>query len=304
MSAPVCTYFDDDGGHCHRIARGRYLPGWRCEVHTPARLAGHAEASEGAAEAVRERLAGELSATITDAVLNMPRSLQVALGPSEIGHPCQRQIAYKLLDWPQANQDLDYLPSFVGTAAHVAMAAALEAANVTTPGTWLVEQRVHATDELSGSTDAYHLPTDTVVDHKFVGPSSMKKYRANGPSRIYVVQAHTYGLGWERAGRRPLNIAIALYPRGGRMRDLYVWVAPYDQQVALEALARLRTIKGAVLALDPEANPAHWSAFPIEAGHHCTFCPYYAPGSSDLSQGCPSEPGEVMPRASLEDLIV
>ncbi|MGH3099294.1 MAG: hypothetical protein ACRDMV_25215 [Streptosporangiales bacterium] len=168
---------------------------------------------------------------------------------------------------------------------------------------WIVETRVHASRDLSGSCDVYHVPTDTVLDHKFVGPASMRKYRSDGPSLVYRRQVQIYGLGWERGGYTPRNVAIAFYPRGGRIDDLYVWTAPYDRQMALDALERLETIRQAIIALDPEANPERWALFPTTASHACTFCPWYSPGSTDLSQGCPSEPGAVNPRAPIEELI-
>lgn len=253
---------------------------------------------------LEEQLAEQLKAAITNDVVNKPRSLQKALGPSEIGEPCQRKLAYKLLDWldVKPNQDADPLPSFVGTAAHEAMAAALERMN-TNSNVWIVEKRVHASDNLSGNCDAYHESTDTATDHKFVGPASMKKYKADGPSELYRIQVQLYGLGWERAGYTPKNVAIAFYPRGGNLQDLHIWTAPYDRQVALDALTRLDTIRSAVIALDPEANPDRWGHFPIAASHACTYCPWYKPGSTDLSQGCPSEPNAVQPRKQPEELI-
>lgn len=253
---------------------------------------------------IEDVLTAELTDAIAYDVANKPRSLQKALGPSEIGEECQRKLAYKLLDWdPKPNTDIDPLPSFIGVAAHNGSADALERVNERRPGTWIVEKRVHASNYLSGSTDAYHVPTDTVVDHKFVGPGSMRKYKENGPSQVYRVQDHCYGLGWERSGYTPKTVAIAFFPRGGNLKDLYLWSEPYDRQVALDALTRLETIRSAVIALDPEANPDRWGHFPISASHACSYCPWWAPQSTDLSQGCPSEPGAVNPRKQPEELI-
>ncbi|WP_170141127.1 hypothetical protein [Allonocardiopsis opalescens] len=244
-----------------------------------------------------------LQGAVRDAAANYPRSLQAEIGPSQVGLECTQRLARTLLDWPKSAAAGDPLPSFVGTAAHAATQAALERVNEQAPGTWLLEERVHVASGLSGSCDAYHVPSDTVLDHKFVGPSSLKTYRSKGPSRQYIVQIHCYGLGWENAGRTPKNVAIAFWPRGGAMKDLHVWTAPYDRQLALDALERVATVREALLTVDPEANPAMWAVFPKAPSHACTYCDWYRPASSDLSLGCPSEPGAVTRRAPIESLI-
>ncbi len=49
-------------------------------------------------------LADELAEIITKAGQWSPRSKQIAIGPSEIGHECSRRLAYKLLDWEKINE--------------------------------------------------------------------------------------------------------------------------------------------------------------------------------------------------------
>lgn len=299
-----CAYYSN-GQYCGVRPARQYLHGPRCTEHTPATLVGRDEPDQVAhPKAIEEVITTELTEAITHDVATRPRSLQAELGPSEIGEECQRKLAYRIAAWPKANRDVDPLASFIGVAAHESIAVALEKVNERRPGTWLIEKRVHTSNTLSGSCDAFHIPTNSVVDHKFVGPASMRKYRSDGPRPTYIVQTNAYALGWERAGYTPKRVVIAFYPRGGNLKDLYVWSAPYDRQIALNALTRVDIIRNAWLALDPESNPANWAAFPSSASHACTFCPWYAPGSIDLSKGCPSEPGAVNPRASLEELIV
>ncbi len=168
---------------------------------------------------------------------------------------------------------------------------------------WLVEQRVEVAPGLGGSCDLYDTHTDTVIDWKVVGATSMRKYKAEGPREQYIVQANLYGLGFENAGYQPKNVALAFIPRGGMLTGMWLWTAPYDRQKALDALARLETIRSAIVTLDPEATPANWAFFPATPGHDCGYCPWFKPGSTDLSLGCPSEPGAVTPRASIESLI-
>lgn len=244
-----------------------------------------------------------MTGAVKYAAANAPRSLQAAIGPSEVGVECTRRLAYKLLDWPTANPGGDPLPSFIGTGAHAQVAEALEMHNQIEPGRFLIEERVKVAPGLSGSCDCYDTGLDAVVDHKFVGTGSMRKYKANGPSTVYRTQVHLYGLGWENAGRTPKHVAIAFYPRGGLLSGLHVWAEPYDRQIALDALARLDTTRAALIALDPELTPANWALFPTVPGHACEYCPWYAPGSTDLARGCPSDPDAVTPRSSIESLI-
>jgi hypothetical protein len=237
-----------------------------------------------------------LTEIITDTATNAPRSLQRRIGPSEVGDPCPRRLAYKLLDWPSVNDGGDPWPSIVGTATHEWLANALERHNTQT-GTkrWLVEERVEVDDgsvsgyRLGGSCDAYDTETHTVVDHKVIGTSSMRKYRTEGVREQYRIQANLYGLGFERAGYRPQTVALAFYPRGGMLGGLWVWTDVYERQVALDALKRLGSIRDLLIALDPEARPAMWEHIPSTPGSACRFCPFWKPGSADLAVGCPGE---------------
>lgn len=235
-----------------------------------------------------------LTEIILDASTNAPRSQQRRLGPSEVGDPCPRRLAYKLMDWPAVNDGGDPWPSIVGTATHDWLAQALERHNETT-GTrrFLIEERVTVDDgslfgyPLSGSCDAYDTATHTVIDHKVIGDSMMRKYKAEGVREQYRVQAQLYGLGWENAGHTPQTVALACYPRGGMLGGLWVWTDVYDRQVALDALQRLQNIRDLLMALDPEARPHLWHQFPAQASSACRFCPFWKPGSTDLTVGCP-----------------
>lgn len=236
---------------------------------------------------------------LTDLIIataaNAPRSRQRRIGPSEVGDPCPRRLAYKIMDWPTVNDGGDPWPSIVGTATHDWLAHALERHNQTEPGRFLIEERVHADDgtvsgyRLSGSCDAYDTHTHTVIDHKVVGDSSMRHYRRNGVREQYRIQAHLYGLGWENAGHTPATVALAFYPRGGMLGGLWVWSEPYDRQAALDALTRLGTIRDLLIALDPESRPPMWTHIPATPSGSCRFCPWWRPASTDLSIGCPGE---------------
>jgi len=237
-----------------------------------------------------------LTEIITTTAANAPRSLQRRIGPSEVGDPCPRRLAYKLLDWPTVNEGGDPWPSIVGTATHEWLATALEAHNQTTGTTrFLVEERDEVDDgtisgyRLSGSCDAYDLATNSVLDHKLIGDSVMRRYKNEGMRDQYRIQAQLYGLGFENAGYTPQTVALACYPRGGHLGGLWVWTDVYDRQVALDALTRLGSVRDLLIALDPESRPAMWEHVPAAPSGACRFCPQFKPGTSDLSVGCPGE---------------
>jgi hypothetical protein len=240
-------------------------------------------------------LAAELQAIITTAAENAPRSLQADLGPSEAGIPCPRRLAYRILAWdkppgkvPSGPPGGDPWPAIVGTSIHAWLATTFAGAG----GRWLAEQPVTIAPPLlpGGSCDLYDTATDTVIDWKAVGPTSLNTYRIAGPRAQYITQVHLYGLGFELAGRHPQKVAIAFLPRGGYLSGMWLWSAPYDRAHALQALRRLTAIRQLVIAADAlhplETDPAGLALIPAVPSHGCAWCPWYRPGSTDLRRGC------------------
>ena len=60
-----------------------------------------------------------------------PRHRQVALGPSNIAHPCMRKIALGAMAEPRTNPEFDPLASIIGTAMHSWLESAAQLANET-----------------------------------------------------------------------------------------------------------------------------------------------------------------------------
>lgn len=232
-----------------------------------------------------------LTAVIRDVVLdadrNRPRSLQRALGPSELGEPCARRLAYKLMDHPTSNNDSDPWASIVGTSVHAWLADAFLAANTRLGRIrYLVEQRLSIRDGLSGSCDLYDADTATVIDHKVVGTTSMRDYRTHGPLAAYKAQIHLYGMGFARLGLPVKEVVLAFYPRGGTLSGLYVWGEPYDPTIATTTLARHDRLLEVVCAIDAPNHVAAYQQLPRVVGHRCTWCPWLRPGK-DTGNGCP-----------------
>jgi hypothetical protein len=237
-------------------------------------------------------LASSVIETVKQAAANAPRSLQTAPGPSELGTPCTRRLGYRLLDWdPKPNKDTDPWASTIGTSVHAWMAETYATENAKLAGgpahdRYLIEQRINLPGNITGSSDLFDRDTGTVIDWKVTGLPRLKEYRKNGPGQQYRTQVHLYGLGMQLAGELVEQVAIVFLPRGGRIADLHAWSEPYDPAVAVEALKRCQVVRDFNTALDPATHPERWALLPT-ADAYCTYCPWFLPGSADLSQGCP-----------------
>lgn len=237
----------------------------------------------------------ELIGIIRWAEADKPRSRQTSLGPSEIGVDCLRRLGYRLTGTAAVNTVADPWFAIVGSAVHDWLDVAINQYNAKVLGPpnggrifeqrrYWTEQRVTISGDqfgLSGSCDLYDADRATVIDHKIVGASALKKYIEGGPSNQYRIQVQTYGLGWELAGRPVSEVAIAFYPRSGYLDDLHVWAEPYDPAVARNAISRATSVKQLAAVLPPNLIPAA----PDPAA--CTWCPFYRPGLPADTDGCP-----------------
>lgn len=242
-------------------------------------------------------VAKEYLHVIRDAIVNHPRSLQRRIGPSELGHPCQRRIGYKLLDFdefPPPEAEVPWLPT-IGTGVHSWLEEAFEQANAGHDyDRYLVEMRVSVGVvggvEITGSMDLYDRVTATVIDHKIVGPTTLKKYKSKGPGEQYRGQIHLYGRGARRRGLPVDRVMIAFLPRNGELRDAYIWHEPYDEAFADSVLQRVEGISLTVGALGAAALPML-----ATADAYCQRCPFFQRNSTDLTAGCPGDENARVP---------
>lgn len=188
---------------------------------------------------------------IFDAIVNQPRSLQTAIGPSEIGTDCIRCLARKLLGFeraaPQTIADVSWLP-FIGTAVHAQLEEMfINENNKTRRMRWLVETRLPigriGDKEITGSCDLFDTDTGTVVDHKVVGATKLKSLPKKGPGNTYRVQAHLYGYGWTKLGYAVNEVSVKFYPRNDiSLASGYYWYEKYDETIAIKALERANEV--------------------------------------------------------------
>ena len=216
---------------------------------------------------------------IVDQDAARPRSQQTKIGPSDLSSPCDRKLGYQLVDVPRVVARDVNLAAWVGTGIHAQMEAALAK-----HPDWMVEQpvtiKLSKRLTLSGTLDAYHRPSKTIVDWKSVGPSALAQYRRATPEK-YLTQLALYGLAAVLSGRMSVeHTAVAFIPRNGSLNDIHVDVRAWDEDRAEAALRRYEALHAAVAA-GPAVLPLLGSA------NDCRFCGWWSPGAEDLTVGCP-----------------
>lgn len=262
---------------------------------TPAQFMATAPAPLNGSSPWASRYANVLRDVFERAAARAPRTLQQHLGPSELGVMCDRQVAGKMAAIPATNHVVDPWPSIVGTACHAWAADAFEADNDRYDYIrWAAEQRVTPHPDHPGTADLYDAVEAAVVDHKFLGESSMTKVK-KAPPRKYVVQLLLYGQGYRNLGLPVNRVVLAAYPRtAGSLNGLYVWEREYTpaddallQEVFAQTAHRRRLadqiIAGSIGLMDVPADTGE------DRDTECYFCPFYRPQSSHDPRfgGCP-----------------
>ena len=199
---------------------------------------------------VEEVATNDVMNVIRTTILNHPRSKQKRIGPSEIGTPCDHCLAAKLAGWEQHEQGIPWTTT-KGTAIHAWLEHTFNQADVDRPEyaarghkrRWVTEEpvtvgRIGDTD-ITGSTDLLDVEAARTWDWKFVGTSSLRKYKAQGPSQVYRVQQQLYAHGWNAAGIPVRTVSICFLPaQSAKFSDTHIWSEPYQPHIAEEALAR------------------------------------------------------------------
>jgi hypothetical protein len=246
----------------------------------------------------RHPFALEIQRMVNEYDASRPRSLQKHLGPSEIGSPCDRQLAMKLAGLPEINQVADPWFPIVGSAVHEWMAKMTLWYNDVYLGRahnprFIVENRVkvearNAGYDTAGSTDVYDVDHQRVVDWKIVGVTTMRKVDKGstpqeqaGPQ--YTVQAMTYGKGWRQAGYPVKTVMIAFLPRSNFLKNMKLVEMPYDESIADSAQSRVAAIDNLRQFIKPHEFPP---------GGCTVWCPFYRPGFPLGETSCPGH-GEV-----------
>lgn len=240
-------------------------------------------------------VAEELKYKITYAAANAPRSLQTQIGPSQVGTPCDRKLAYMVTETetPGMRASSSWITT-LGTAMHSWLEEAFCTDNMNNDAAgnlsrWFVEMRVNVGDidgkPCVGSADLYDRVTCGVWDWKLVGNTAIRKAKSEGPSVNYRVQAHLYGRGFLRRGVPVDYVGIAYLPRAGAtVGDGYFWAEPYNPELAEKALQRASALS---VAMRTAGADVLLPALATE-DDYCTSCPWFSPGIPVAStSGCP-----------------
>lgn len=261
----------------------------------------------------------ELLDVIESAIDRAPRSLQRRIGPSQLGNPCDWCLAHSLAGAPEQRDGGAWLPA-IGTAVHAwlddvfagddAQRYAQIAAELPLPEPrWWRETRVSVGEvdgvEITGSCDLYDSQTGLVVDWKITGPTTIKKTKSGGPALGYRRQAHLYGRGFVRRGLPVSHVMLAFLPRSDvSVRSGYLWTEPYDEQVALDALARADRLAKAVRLFGIDVLAPSLERAPAGSCFSCSRYPNAdgtappAPGDWRSRPAKPAATGSLFPVAS------
>lgn len=232
-----------------------------------------------------------------------PRSRQTRLGPSELGTPCQRQIAMKLAGIPR--QPEDKRPPWApmqGTAMHTLMEEALRFHNAQLGRErWVVEEKLVVdpglddVDPITGHGDAFDTDHACVIDWKYTGVTTLREVkRKTVPNEQlvkpeYRVQGHLYGRGHERAGRDVRYVRLVFLARSHDYADSAEWTEEYQPEIAFWAIDRYYATIQLLIDLDLAANPGLWSVVPAAPGKACSWCPFRRVGGVADATGCPGD---------------
>lgn len=236
-------------------------------------------------------LVDDLIGMVAEGIAAHPRSAQTEIGPSEVGHPCNRWLAHHFAGTPR-RESKPMWRAAVGTAVDGDLKAWAHRWNEAHDTVrWLTDLLVWVGDlypgrPVFGTLDVLDLWTATVVDLKVPGPSQMKAHKtaSGGPERspTYRIQKQLYARGCANAGFVPLHVGILRLPSAGELQDAIWTFEAYRPDVAETALARAGGIARMVDALGVDAIPLQPTT-----EQYCQGCPFYDPATTDLRVACP-----------------
>ena len=245
----------------------------------------------------------ELRGILIDYEASRPRSMQTALGPSELGTPCQQQIARKLAGTPRRPITEPTWAPFQGTAVHASMEDVVAFWNDRLGRQrWLAEDRLVVDPgpghypAVEGNGDAFDTDHGMVVDWKHVGTTALEKLRTakrlgkparDQVSQEYRIQAHLYGLGHENKGRDVRYVRLVLLARSWKYDDSDEWTEPYNPSLARWAIERYWNVVDLLDQLETTHGPDAVTLIPAApSSHTCQWCPFHTPGQDTGQAGC------------------
>lgn len=247
--------------------------------------------------------ARELKDTVLRYAARMPRNVQRHLGPSELGHECDRMLVGKMAGSKHAslNHVSDPWAAIVGTAIHAFLEDAFNWDNSDRLAMrgykhrWTTERKVcpdpDAIAPHPGTADLYDHENFTLVDHKGQSEGMRAKLRLHGPPQHYYIQLMLYATGYMHAGYRVDRVALASWPRTkSSLDDMYVWEKTIDEAdlAAVREVLRKTSVREQIAAEVKEGRMSVYDIPPTPSEAECIYCPLYRPQSArDGLPGCP-----------------
>lgn len=203
------------------------------------------------------------------------RDRQSKIGPSGIGNPCDYCLATQLLGQGQYVDSPWWLGARVGTAVHALLEHEVNkhTARPLSPEFNVLqdanaEQRLFVY-RLPGYGDIYgnsdlRLTTDNLIDWKTSKKDTIKKYKLDGVPDQYVIQQMLYAYAWNLIEPGAVQRCSLVFIARDGAGDADVWVHSfdYDEQVALDALNRLRVLwEWLQSGGDPDTLESHEDCF-------------------------------------------
>lgn len=124
------------------------------------------------------------------------------------------------------------------------------------------------------AADGLYVTRGYLLTHNTIGIDGMRKVKKGNIPPGYRVQIQIYGLGHERAGRVVKEVALVFLSRSGWLNDAFVWVEPYDREVAIKALNRMYEIADKLIAMEIEKYPHRYQLIDASPGDSCVWCPF------------------------------
>lgn len=187
------------------------------------------------------------------------RSMQTAIGVSSLGG-CRRAVWHNIKG-DKGTNPTTRLPAIMGTAIH----HTIEQAFAGVPG-YLIEERVEIEGYPPATIDFYDIEKAEVIDWKTITLKGAGFFVSQ--QKRWQVQTYAYLLSLK--GHPVKTVTLVGIPRDGNENDIVIHSEPYDEAVALEALAWLEDVRTRTEAPAPERDAVSWCQKYCDLyGTHC-----------------------------------
>ncbi len=171
---------------------------------------------------------------------NSKRSLQKAVGPSEIGG-CRAQVWHRLFGTRTTNPDTLEMAAWMGTAIHTELEKRV--ARLDPFGERYVTEMEVSAEGLMGHVDVYDSVDHEVIDWKTTTKSKLASKSHPWPSDQQRMQVQLYAYLLTCNDRIVETVTLVGIPRDGNENHIAIHSEPYDPELALQGIEWLRELQ-------------------------------------------------------------